>query len=60
MSLIEGDIKEVLNALMSEGLSKKEAAKELMNMRNRVLEGEDPEDLLYEIGLEPDYVFALI
>ena len=29
-------------------------------MKERVLEGENPDDLLYEIGLEPDYVFDLL
>lgn len=36
-------------------------AQEIINeMKERVLEGENPDDLLYEIGLEPDYVFDLL
>jgi len=36
-------------------------AKEIIDeMKERVLEGENPDDLLYEIGLEPDYVFDLL
>jgi benzoyl-CoA reductase/2-hydroxyglutaryl-CoA dehydratase subunit BcrC/BadD/HgdB len=29
-------------------------------MRNDVEDGEDPEELLYDIGLEPDYVMDLL
>jgi predicted nucleic acid-binding protein len=29
-------------------------------LREQVAQGEDPEELLHEIGLEPDYVFALL
>jgi hypothetical protein len=36
-------------------------AKEMVNeMKQRVLDGEDPEEILYEIGLEPDYIFDLL
>jgi len=43
-----------------EGLTRKEAREELLDMRNRVRDGEDPEEILYEWGLEPDYVFDLL
>jgi hypothetical protein len=29
-------------------------------MQQAVLEGENPEELLYDIGLEPDYVFDIL
>lgn len=44
----------------NEGLTLLEAIEEFQDMRKRVLAGEDPEEILHEIGLEPDYVFALI
>lgn len=37
-----------------------EATDLLIEMRGQVRDGEDPEEVLYEIGLEPDYVFDLI
>jgi hypothetical protein len=44
-----------------DGLSPREARELLSELRNRVLDGEDPEEiLLEELGLEPDYVFDLI
>ena len=42
------------------GLDRGEAEEYLGECRQAVLEGADPEDLLYEIGLEPDYIWALI
>jgi hypothetical protein len=55
------DEKAILAQLVRrEGLDDTEARRELESMRKRVLEGEDPEELLYDIGLEPDYVFALL
>lgn len=39
----------------------KDAAQHIFNeMVERVKEGEDPEDVLYEEGLEPDYVMDLL
>jgi hypothetical protein len=38
-----------------------EAQKIVSEMRQRVINNnEDPEEILYEYGLEPDYVFDLI
>lgn len=38
-----------------------EEATELVNeMRERVHDGENPEEVLYDEGLEPDYIFELI
>ena len=51
---------EILTILMMGGMSKTEANRELAEMRKLVAEGEDPEELLYDIGLEPDYIWELI
>jgi len=32
----------------------------ILEMRERVLSGEDPEEVLYDEGLEPDYVMDLL
>lgn len=32
----------------------------ISEMRNRVAAGDDPEEVLYEEGLEPDYVLDLL
>ena len=44
-----------------DGLTEAEAKRELDDARKRVLEGENPEEILYEeFGLEPDYIFDLM
>ena len=43
-----------------DGLTKAEAIDLVREMRQRVWEGEDPEEVLYEEGLEPDYIFDLV
>lgn len=51
----------LLTALMhSQDLTKQEAMDELNEMKERIFEGEDPEEILYEYGLEPDYFFDLL
>ena len=40
--------------------SKEDAIQQVQEMKERVLYGENPEDILYEIGLEPDYIFDLL
>jgi len=48
-------------ALMSgHNLNFEEAHELVVEMRLRVEDGEDPEEVLYEEGLEPDYVFDLM
>ena len=48
-------------ALMrSQGLNEAEAQTIIDEMKQRVEEGEDPEDLLEEEGLEPDYAMDLL
>jgi len=58
---MRSDIKELLNALqVGQGMSRKEAIETIKDMMVQVREGADPEELLYDVGLEPDYVFALM
>jgi hypothetical protein len=52
---------ELHEALMGrDGLGFEEADELVSEMRERVLGGEDPEEVLHEEGLEPDYVFDLL
>lgn len=51
-------LKQVL--ITRDEMSPEEADAAIIEMRNRVFEGEDPEEILMEIGLEPDYIFDLI
>ena len=46
--------------VIRDGYTYEEANQELDIMRTRVKNGEDPEDILYEIGLEPDYIYELL
>lgn len=44
-----------------DGLTEDEAIEQVNEARDRVLDGENPEEILYdEFGLEPDYVFDLL
>lgn len=44
-----------------DNMSKDEAEEMLQEARERVAEGEDPEEILHEeFGLEPDYIFELL
>jgi predicted nucleic acid-binding protein len=43
-----------------DGLSRSEALELVEELREQVLEGADPEDALYSVGLEPDYIFDLL
>jgi ArsR family metal-binding transcriptional regulator len=38
----------------------KEAREIVKEMKERVNDGEDPEEILHEHGLEPDYIFDLL
>lgn len=52
---------ELESILMSrDGLTAEEAYAELLSAREEVENGADPEDVLFDLGLEPDYVFDLI
>lgn len=41
-------------------LTREEATELVEEMRERALNGENPEEVLYDEGLEPDYIFDLI
>lgn len=43
-----------------DGMTEEEAVELVKEMIQRVWEGENPEDVLYDEGLEPDYIFDLI
>ena len=43
-----------------DGLSAKEAFTQLLEMRQLVREGANPEEVLEDIGLEPDYFFDIL
>ena len=52
-------LKQVL--MRRDGLTDEEAAELIDEARNRVYEGDDPEEILYEeFGLEPDYIFDIL
>ena len=52
-------LKQVL--MRRDGLSAAEADELIEEARERVLEGEDPEEILHDyFGLEPDYIWDLI
>ena len=52
---------ELVRVLMNrDGISKKEAQEIRKEMMQRVWDGEDPEEVLYDEGLEPDYVFDIL
>lgn len=47
--------------IQRDGYSRTEAREALQEARERVTNGEDPEEILYEeFGLEPDFIFDLI
>jgi len=43
-----------------DNIPRDEARQILEDLRERVVDGEDPEELLYEIGLEPDYIWDIL
>jgi hypothetical protein len=44
-----------------DGMTANEASEYVSELRSRVFEGENPEEILFdELGLEPDYIFDLI
>ena len=54
-------MKEVVKILMErDEMTREDAEENLEELRERFADGENPEELLYEIGLEPDYIFDLI
>ena len=52
---------EIVKVLMNRDEMTEEEAKELVaECRERISDGENPEEVLYDLGLEPDYIFNLI
>lgn len=51
-------LKEVL--MRRDELTSDEADEQIQEMRDEVEAGADPEELLNDIGLEPDYIFDII
>jgi hypothetical protein len=52
---------ELLLSLMNrEDMTKSEALEVVLAMKQRVAAEEDPEEVLYEEGFEPDYILDLI
>ena len=51
----------IIDVLMErDNMSKQEAISYFKELRERMFDGEDPTELLHEIGLEPDYIMDLI
>ena len=51
-------VKEIL--IDRDGMTAEEADEEIRDMKRQVLNGENPEEILYDIGLEPDYIFDIM
>lgn len=52
---------EVISILMDrDDMDYEDAVEELDLMRQAVLDGQDPEEVLYEYGLEPDYIWEIL
>lgn len=47
-------------ALIEQGYEEEEADEEIARARQAVLEGADPEEICYDFGLEPDYIWELL
>jgi len=43
-----------------DGMSPEDARDLIEEMKQEVFEGADPEEVLYEYGLEPDYLFEIL
>lgn len=52
---------ELLQILMErDNLTKTEALEQIRDMKQAVAEGDDPEEVLYDIGLEPDFILDIL
>lgn len=57
--MLSESLHEVL--MRRDGLSAREASRQIWEAKERVIAGEDPEEVLAdEFGLEPDYIFDLL
>lgn len=52
------ELKHVL--MVRDEMSEVEADETIRDLKKLVQEGEDPEELLFELGLEPDYIFDIL
>lgn len=52
------ELKQVL--MKRDEMTSEEADEMIREMREEVYAGSNPEDVLYDIGLEPDYIFDLL
>lgn len=43
-----------------DGMTLDEARERVQEMRDEVAEGADPEEVLHDVGLEPDYLWELL
>lgn len=51
----------LISALMaSNGYDEAEATEAIQQMKNEILHGCDPSEVLYDYGLEPDYIENLL
>ena len=50
----------ILAIMNRDGITEEESQKMVGEMRGRVLEGENPEEILYEEGFESDYIFDIM
>jgi hypothetical protein len=54
-------LSELCLAIMNrEECSQAEAEELIQEMKQRVKEGEDPEEVLFDEGFEPDYIFDIL
>lgn len=54
-------MREIERILMNrDELAEEEARETVAEAREAIFDGENPEDVLYDLGLEPDYIFDLI
>jgi hypothetical protein len=51
-------LKEVL--MQRDNMTADEADELINDCKERVFGGEDPEEVLYELGIEPDYIFDIL
>jgi len=51
----------IVSTLMSgQGMTYEEAVEAKREMKQAVIKGQNPEEVLYENGLEPDYIFEIM
>jgi hypothetical protein len=56
--IVENEVKKIL--MTRDDMTAEEAEDEIKDIQQRIIDGENPEEILYEIGLEPDYIFDIL